>query len=153
MLECDLQNAAECDLIKCQNACTNYRCFPETCLDVNKNKNDHQISGIHHNTASIVHARSTPTRSIDARWFVLLILWRRKNSDFNDFFYLSSKPRDTVSPSERQFRVVYEWRTLDFAFRNEQERSAAIFRGEYVPRNVIFSAIKPYANRLYMVSR
>jgi hypothetical protein len=55
-----------------------------------------------------------------------------------------------VSPSERQFRVVYEWRTLDFAFRNEQERSAAIFRGEYVPRNVIFSAIKPYANRLYM---
>lgn len=63
------------------------------------------------------------------------------------------KPRDTVSPAERQFRVVYEWRTLDFAFRNEQERSAAIFRGEYVPRNVIFSAIKPYANRLYLVRR
>lgn len=57
-----------------------------------------------------------------------------------------------VSPAERQFRVVYEWRTLDFAFRNEQERSAAIFRGEYVPRNVIISDVKPYANRLYVVS-
>jgi hypothetical protein len=56
-----------------------------------------------------------------------------------------------VSPSERQFRVVYEWRTLDFAFRNEQERSAAIFRGEYIPRNVIISDVKPYANRLYVV--
>lgn len=56
-----------------------------------------------------------------------------------------------VSPNERQFRVVYEWRTLDFGFRNEQERSAAIFRGEYIPRNVIISDVKPYANRLYLV--
>lgn len=56
-----------------------------------------------------------------------------------------------VSPTERQFRVVYEWRTLDFGYRNEQERSAAIFRGEYIPRNVIISDIKPYANRLYLV--
>lgn len=56
-----------------------------------------------------------------------------------------------VSPTERQFRVVYEWRTLDFAYRTEQERSAAIFRGEYIPRNVIISDIKPYANRLYLV--
>lgn len=57
-----------------------------------------------------------------------------------------------ITPQERQFRVVYEWRTLDFAFRNEQERSAAIFRGEYIPKNVIISDIKPYANRLYLVS-
>lgn len=56
-----------------------------------------------------------------------------------------------VSASDRQFRVVYEWRTLDFAYRSEQERSAAIFRGEYVPRNVIISDVKPYANRLYLV--
>lgn len=58
-----------------------------------------------------------------------------------------------ITPQERQFRVVYEWRTLDFAYRNEQERSAAIFRGEYIPKNVIISDIKPYANRLYLVSR
>lgn len=57
-----------------------------------------------------------------------------------------------ISPQDRQFRVVYEWRTLDFAFRNEQERSAAIFRGEFIPKNVIISDIKPYANRLYLVS-
>lgn len=58
-----------------------------------------------------------------------------------------------VSPTDRQFRVVYEWRTLDFGFKNEQERSAAIFRGEYVPKNVIISDVKPYANRLYLVGR
>lgn len=57
-----------------------------------------------------------------------------------------------ITPQDRQFRVVYEWRTLDFAFRNEQERSAAIFRGEFIPKNVIISDIKPYANRLYLVS-
>ncbi|XP_070498352.1 dopaminechrome tautomerase-like [Chironomus tepperi] len=57
-----------------------------------------------------------------------------------------------ITPQERQFRVVYEWRTLDFAFRNEQERSAAIFRGEYIPKNVIISDIKPYANRLYLTT-
>ncbi|KAG5676963.1 hypothetical protein PVAND_006755 [Polypedilum vanderplanki] len=57
-----------------------------------------------------------------------------------------------ISPQERQFRVVYEWRTLDFAYRSEQDRSAAIFRGEYIPRNVIISDIKPYANRLYLTT-
>lgn len=57
-----------------------------------------------------------------------------------------------ITAQERQFRVVYEWRTLDFAFRNEQECSAAVFRGEYIPKNVIISDIKPYANRLYVVS-
>lgn len=57
-----------------------------------------------------------------------------------------------VTATERQFRVVYEWRTLDFGFKSEQERSAAIFRGEYIPRNVIMSDVKPYANRLYIVS-
>lgn len=58
-----------------------------------------------------------------------------------------------VSLQDRQFRVVYEWRTLDFAFRNEQERGSAIFRGEYIPRNVIISDVKPYGNRLYLVRR
>lgn len=58
-----------------------------------------------------------------------------------------------VSLLERQFRVVYEWRTLDFAFKNEQERGSAIFRGEYIPRNVIISDVKPYGNRLYLVSQ
>jgi hypothetical protein len=57
-----------------------------------------------------------------------------------------------ISPQDRQFRVVYEWRTMDFAYRSEADRSAAIFRGEYIPRNVIISDVKPYANRLYVVS-
>lgn len=55
-----------------------------------------------------------------------------------------------VSQVDRQFRVVYEWRTLDFSYRSDQERSAAIFRGEFQPKNIIISDIKPYANRLYL---
>lgn len=57
-----------------------------------------------------------------------------------------------ISPQDRQFRVVYEWRTLDFSYKSEQDRSAAIFRGEFIPRNVIMSDVKPFANRLYVVS-
>lgn len=57
-----------------------------------------------------------------------------------------------ISPQDRQFRVVYEWRTIDFTYRNDADRSAAIFRGEYIPRNVIISDVKPFANRLYVVS-
>lgn len=57
-----------------------------------------------------------------------------------------------ISPQDRQFRVVYEWKTLDFTYKSEQDRSAAIFRGEYIPQNVIISDVKPFANRLYLVS-
>lgn len=44
-----------------------------------------------------------------------------------------------ISAQDRQFRVVYEWRTLDFSYRSEADRSAAIFRGEFIPKNVIVS--------------
>jgi hypothetical protein len=41
---------------------------------------------------------------------------------------------------------------LDFTYKSEQDRSAAIFRGDFIPRNVIISDVKPFANRLYVVS-
>lgn len=53
-------------------------------------------------------------------------------------------------PQDRQFRVVYEWRTFDFAYRNEADRQGALFRGEFIPNNVIISEIQPYANRLFL---
>ncbi|XP_053684806.1 protein yellow-like [Sabethes cyaneus] len=59
-------------------------------------------------------------------------------------------PAVPTTQSERQFRVVYEWNVLDFAFANEDERARALYLGEYIPRNVLVSDVKPYANRLYV---
>ncbi|XP_055593777.1 protein yellow-like [Uranotaenia lowii] len=59
-------------------------------------------------------------------------------------------PSSPTTQSDRQFRVVYEWNMMDFAYASEDERAQALYRGEYVPRNVIISDCKPYANRLYV---
>lgn len=55
-----------------------------------------------------------------------------------------------IPDSERQFRVVYEWNTVDFAFGSDQLRSNAIYSGEFIPQNNIISDVKAYANRLYV---
>lgn len=55
-----------------------------------------------------------------------------------------------IPPSESQFRVVYEWRTIDFAFRTDELRVNAINTEEYIPKNNILSDIKSFANRLYV---
>ncbi|KFB47337.1 hypothetical protein ZHAS_00015415 [Anopheles sinensis] len=59
-------------------------------------------------------------------------------------------PAGPIAPGERQFRVVYEWNVLDFAFANEAERAHALYNGRYIPKNVLISDCKPYANRLYL---
>ncbi|XP_058117475.1 uncharacterized protein LOC131259884 [Anopheles coustani] len=59
-------------------------------------------------------------------------------------------PAGPIAPGERQFRVVYEWNVLDFAFPSEAERAHALYSGRYIPKNVLISDCKPYANRLYL---
>uniref|UniRef100_A0A2M4BJ17 Putative major royal jelly protein n=2 Tax=Anopheles marajoara TaxID=58244 RepID=A0A2M4BJ17_9DIPT len=59
-------------------------------------------------------------------------------------------PASPIAPGERQFRVVYEWNVLDFAFATEDERSRALFSGRYIPKNVLISDCKPHTNRLYL---
>ncbi|XP_058834304.1 protein yellow-like [Topomyia yanbarensis] len=59
-------------------------------------------------------------------------------------------PGSPTTQSDRQFRVVYEWNVLDFAFASEDERARALYLGEYIPKNVLISDCKPYANRLYV---
>ncbi|XP_053670194.1 protein yellow-like [Anopheles nili] len=59
-------------------------------------------------------------------------------------------PSVPIAPGERQFRVVYEWNVLDFAFTNEDERAHALYGGHYIPKNVLISDCKPFANRLYL---
>ncbi|XP_063701407.1 protein yellow-like [Culicoides brevitarsis] len=57
--------------------------------------------------------------------------------------------RPKIDP-ERQFRVVYEWKVLDFAYPSESARVAALYEGAYIPQNNIISDVKPFANRLYV---
>lgn len=59
-------------------------------------------------------------------------------------------PPTPPSQTERQFRVVYEWNVLDFAYATEDERDRALYHGDYIPTNVLISDCKPYANRLYV---
>lgn len=55
-----------------------------------------------------------------------------------------------IPASESQFRVVYEWRTVDFAFRTDELRVNAFNTQDYIPKNNIISDIKSFANRLYV---
>lgn len=55
-----------------------------------------------------------------------------------------------IPPSESQFRVVYEWRTIDFAFRTDELRVNALNTQDYIPKNNIVSDVKSFANRLYV---
>lgn len=59
-------------------------------------------------------------------------------------------PAAPTIQSEKQFRVVYEWTVMDFAYATEDDRARALYHGEYVPKNVLISDVKPYANRLYV---
>lgn len=62
----------------------------------------------------------------------------------------SSFPLPEVTPEERQFRVVYEWSTVGFAYRSDNERANAIYLNHYIPRNNLISDVKAFANRLYL---
>ncbi|XP_052860249.1 protein yellow-like [Anopheles cruzii] len=59
-------------------------------------------------------------------------------------------PATPAAAGERQFRVMYEWNVLDFAFAGEDERSYALYSGRYIPKNVLISDCKPHTNRLYL---
>ncbi|KAG4079896.1 hypothetical protein HA402_015027 [Bradysia odoriphaga] len=62
----------------------------------------------------------------------------------------SSFPLPDVTPAERQFKVVYEWDTIEFAYGSDIERANAIYSNYYIPQNNIISDIKAFANRLYV---
>lgn len=62
----------------------------------------------------------------------------------------SSFPLPEVAPEERQFRVVYEWTTISFAYPTDNERAKAAYTNSYIPRNNLISDVKAFANRLYL---
>lgn len=65
-------------------------------------------------------------------------------------FQQSSYPLPEPSVEERQFKVVYEWQTLSFAYRSQEERDNAMYSGAYIARNNLISDVKAFANRLYV---
>lgn len=62
----------------------------------------------------------------------------------------SSFPLPEVAPEERQFRVVYEWSTISFAYPSDNDRAKAAYLNSYNPRNNLISDVKAFANRLYL---
>lgn len=62
----------------------------------------------------------------------------------------SSYPLPEVTVEERQFKVVYEWQTLSFAYRSNEERDNALYSGAYIPANNLISDVKAFARRLYV---
>lgn len=66
------------------------------------------------------------------------------------FAQTSSFPLPEVSAEERQFKVVYEWDQLSFAYANDVERANAIYSGMYIPKNNLISDVKAFAQRLYL---
>lgn len=62
----------------------------------------------------------------------------------------SSYPLPEPTVEERQFKVAYEWRTLSFAYRTQEQRDKAEYTGAYIPENNLISDVKAFANRLYV---
>lgn len=62
----------------------------------------------------------------------------------------NSLPLPDVSVEDRQFKVVYEWQTLDFAYRSQAERDNAIYSNAFIANNILISDVKAFANRLYV---
>lgn len=62
----------------------------------------------------------------------------------------SSYPLPDVTAEERQFKVVYEWQTLTYAYINDIERANAVYANQYIPQNILISDVKAFANRLYL---
>lgn len=90
--------------------------------------------------------RSTHAAAAVARPILLLLLAMATMAGAQQ----SSYPLPEVSAEDRQFKVVYEWQTLNFAYRTEAERDTALYSGAYSPANNLISDVKAFANRLYV---
>lgn len=62
----------------------------------------------------------------------------------------SSFPLPEATPEERQFKVVYEWETISYAYISDVDRATAIYSNQYIPQNNLISDVKAFANRLYL---
>lgn len=53
-------------------------------------------------------------------------------------------------PRREQFRVIYEWRTIDFEWDSPGDREASINTTRYIPQNVLISGINFYDGNIFL---
>lgn len=47
-------------------------------------------------------------------------------------------------------QIAYQWKQIDFEFRNDQDRHEAMENGTFIPANIIPMGLEVYQNRLFM---
>lgn len=53
-------------------------------------------------------------------------------------------------PHREQFRVIYEWRTIDFEWETPTQREAHLNTSRYIPQNVLISGINFYEDKIFL---
>lgn len=71
------------------------------------------------------------------RWFIVFIAITSSSSKF------------FVSCNDN-LRVAFEWKQMNFEFRNDEDRRDAIENGTFIPSNVIPMGIEVYKDRLFI---
>ncbi|CAG4983135.1 unnamed protein product [Colias eurytheme] len=58
-------------------------------------------------------------------------------------------PKSIVTHRE-QFRVIYEWHSIDFIWESPEDREASLNNSNYIPQNVLISGINYYGDNIYL---
>ncbi|VVC93116.1 unnamed protein product [Leptidea sinapis] len=57
---------------------------------------------------------------------------------------------DKPKPHREQFRVIYEWQTIDFEWETPEDRETYLNETKYIPQNVLISGINYYEDKLFL---
>lgn len=61
-----------------------------------------------------------------------------------------TNPPRPPAPRREQFRVIYEWNTIDFEWDSPVDRQAYLNTSRYIPQNVLISGINFYGENLFL---
>ncbi|CAK1547263.1 unnamed protein product [Leptosia nina] len=62
----------------------------------------------------------------------------------------NEKSPKSITPHREQFRVIYEWRFIDFEWGSPEERETYLNNSNYIPQNVIISGINFHGDNLFL---
>lgn len=61
-----------------------------------------------------------------------------------------TQPPRPPAPRREQFRVIYEWNSIDYEWRSPEDRDAYLSTNRYIPQNVLISGINFYGENLFV---
>ncbi|XP_063825041.1 protein yellow-like [Ostrinia nubilalis] len=61
-----------------------------------------------------------------------------------------TQPPRPPAPRREQFRVIYEWNSIDFEWRSPEDRETSLNTNRYIPQNVLISGINFYGENLFL---